>query len=75
MAVLGFSWVFPAPEPAEPRHRRGGAGGEALGAAGPDQEPQGFWPVQNHGELAVLYRLVFLYIASRGGGTLTVTHD
>jgi putative oxidoreductase len=30
--------------------------------------PQGFWPIQNHGELAVLYCFVFLYIAARGGG-------
>jgi putative oxidoreductase len=37
--------------------------------------PQGFWPVQNHGELAVLYCFVFLYIAARGGGKLTVTRD
>lgn len=37
--------------------------------------PQGFWPVQNRGELAVLYCFVFLYIAARGGGKLTVTRD
>jgi putative oxidoreductase len=36
---------------------------------------QGFWPVQNHGELAVLYGFVFLYIAARGGGMLSVTRD
>jgi putative oxidoreductase len=30
--------------------------------------PQGFWPIQNRGELAVLYCFVFLYIAARGGG-------
>jgi len=29
---------------------------------------QGFWPVQNQGELAVLYCFVFLYMAARGGG-------
>ena len=28
----------------------------------------GFWPVLNKGELAVLYCFVFLYIACRGGG-------
>jgi putative oxidoreductase len=28
----------------------------------------GFWPILNKGELAVLYCFVFLYIASRGGG-------
>lgn len=32
----------------------------------------GFWPIQNHGELAVLYCFVFLYIASRGSGSLSV---
>ncbi len=30
--------------------------------------PRGFWPIQNGGELAVIYCLVFLYIASRGVG-------
>ena len=25
-------------------------------------------PIQNHGELAVIYCFVFLYISSRGGG-------
>ena len=28
--------------------------------------PRGFWPIQNGGELAVLFCFVFLYIASRG---------
>jgi len=27
---------------------------------------QGFWPIQNRGELAISYCFVFLYIASRG---------
>src|SRR5215203_807012 len=30
--------------------------------------PQGFWPVQNGGELAALYCVVFLYIAAHGSG-------
>lgn len=30
--------------------------------------PQGFWPIVNRGELAVLYSFVFLYIAVAGGG-------
>ncbi|HVL68165.1 MAG TPA: DoxX family protein [Vicinamibacterales bacterium] len=30
--------------------------------------PRGTWPIQNGGELALLYCVVFLYIASRGGG-------
>ena len=28
--------------------------------------PRGFWPMQNEGELAVLYCFVFLYIAANG---------
>ncbi len=31
-----------------------------------------FLPIQNHGELAVVYCFVFLYIASRGSGRLSV---
>lgn len=31
-----------------------------------------FFPIQNGGELAVVYCFVFLYIASRGAGTLSV---
>lgn len=30
--------------------------------------PQGFWPVLNRGELAVLYCFVFLFLAVAGGG-------
>jgi putative oxidoreductase len=33
---------------------------------------KGFWPILNKGELAVLYSFVFLYIASRGSGILSV---
>jgi len=32
----------------------------------------GFWPILNKGELAVLYCFVFLYIACRGGGRYRV---
>ncbi len=32
----------------------------------------GFWPILNNGELAVLYCFVFLYIASRGSGRLSL---
>lgn len=31
--------------------------------------PQGFWPLQNRGELAVIYCFVFLYMALAGGGS------
>ncbi len=34
--------------------------------------PEGFWPILNKGEPAVLYCFVFLYIASRGSGILSV---
>jgi putative oxidoreductase len=34
--------------------------------------PGGFWPIVNKGELAVLYCFVFVYIASRGSGRLSV---
>jgi len=30
------------------------------------------WPIVNHGELAVAYCFVFLYIAARGSGSLSV---
>jgi putative oxidoreductase len=30
--------------------------------------PKGFWPVQNHGEPAVLFCFIFLYMAAQGGG-------
>jgi putative oxidoreductase len=30
--------------------------------------PGGFWPLQNKGELAVLYCFVFLFFAFAGGG-------
>jgi putative oxidoreductase len=32
--------------------------------------PQGFWPLLNDGEGAVLYCFVFLFLASAGGGPL-----
>ncbi len=34
--------------------------------------PQGFWPIQNHGELAVLYSFAFLFIAAHGPGKLSL---
>lgn len=35
-------------------------------------QPQGTWPIQNHGELAALYCFAFLYIAARGAGPWSV---
>lgn len=37
-------------------------------------QPQGTLPIQNQGELAVLYAFVFLYIAARGAGSLSVAN-
>jgi putative oxidoreductase len=34
--------------------------------------PKGVWPIENGGELAALYCFVFLFIAARGGGPLSV---
>lgn len=34
--------------------------------------PGGFWPLQNKGELAVLYCFVFLYLAAAGPGPWSV---
>lgn len=33
---------------------------------------RGFWPIENEGELAVLFCFLFLYIASRGSGPLSL---
>jgi putative oxidoreductase len=34
--------------------------------------PQGFWPVVNRGELAVLYCFVFLYYVTAGAGPISL---
>lgn len=34
--------------------------------------PGGFWPILNHGELAVLYCFFFLYLAVRGAGAVSI---
>ena len=44
------------------------ASGEMAVAYFKVHAPNGFWPVLNKGELAVLYCFVFLYIAARGSG-------
>jgi putative oxidoreductase len=49
------------------------ASGEMAYAYWTVHAPRGFWPLVNHGELAVLYCFVFLYIAARGGGPYSVT--
>lgn len=35
--------------------------------------PNGFWPIQNGGELAVLYCFLFLFIAAHGPGKWSIT--
>jgi putative oxidoreductase len=32
--------------------------------------PRGRWPIENSGELALLYCAIFLYVATRGAGRL-----
>lgn len=44
------------------------ASGEMATAYFMQHAPHGFWPIRNHGEMAVLLCFVFLYIASRGDG-------
>jgi putative oxidoreductase len=34
--------------------------------------PQGFFPILNQGELAIMYCFVFLYFAAAGGGSYSV---
>ncbi|HEV7383855.1 MAG TPA: DoxX family protein [Phenylobacterium sp.] len=44
------------------------ASGEMAVAYFMAHAPNGFWPLVNHGEAAVLYCFAFLYMASRGSG-------
>jgi putative oxidoreductase len=46
------------------------ASGEMAVAYFTAHQPRGGWPIQNAGELAVLYCFIFLYIATRGVGPL-----
>ncbi len=34
--------------------------------------PQGFWPIQNGGQPAVLFCFIFLYLAAAGGGPFSL---
>jgi putative oxidoreductase len=51
------------------------AAGEMAFAYFQVHAPRGLWPIQNAGELAVLYCFLFLYIAARGAGTWSVDRD
>jgi putative oxidoreductase len=44
------------------------AAGEMAVAYFKTHFPQGFWPIQNHGEPAVLFCFIFLFLAAAGGG-------
>ena len=48
------------------------ASGEMATAYFLQHAPHGLWPIKNHGELAVLFCFVFLYIASRGDGAWSI---
>ncbi|MBI3449857.1 MAG: DoxX family protein [Acidobacteria bacterium] len=34
--------------------------------------PQGAWPIQNHGDSAVLFCFIFLFMAAQGGGPFSL---
>lgn len=48
------------------------ASGEMVAAYYLSHMSRAFWPIQNGGELAVLYCVAFLFIATRGPGMLSV---
>jgi putative oxidoreductase len=48
------------------------ASGEMAYAYFTAHQPRGTWPIQNGGELAALFAFIFLYIATRGAGVLSV---
>jgi putative oxidoreductase len=46
--------------------------GEMAAAYFMAHQPKGTWPIENGGELAVLYCFAFLYVATRGAGIWSV---
>jgi putative oxidoreductase len=48
------------------------ASGEMAWAYFQQHAPRGFWPIQNGGELAVLYCFIFLYLAAIGSGKFSI---
>jgi putative oxidoreductase len=50
------------------------ASGEMAVAYFKSHAPNGFFPINNHGELAVFYCFVFLFIAASGAGIWSVDH-
>ena len=48
------------------------ASGEMAVAFFVAHAPKGPWPIENGGELAVMYAFVFLYVAARGAGAFSL---
>jgi putative oxidoreductase len=48
------------------------ASGEMAWAYFQQHFPRGPWPIQNGGELAVLYCFIFLYLSAAGSGKLSI---
>jgi len=48
------------------------ASGEMAWAYFQQHFPRAFWPIQNGGELAVLYCFIFLYLSAVGSGKLSI---
>jgi putative oxidoreductase len=48
------------------------ASGEMAWAYFQQHAPRGPWPIQNGGELAVLYCFIFLYLSAVGSGKLSI---
>jgi putative oxidoreductase len=48
------------------------ASGEMAFAYFMMHQPKAPWPIQNQGELAVLYCFIFLYVTARGSGAFSV---
>jgi putative oxidoreductase len=46
--------------------------GEMAVAYFTTHQPQGLLPIQNHGESAVLYCFIFLFLATNGGGKFSL---
>ncbi|MCA1454735.1 DoxX family protein [Bradyrhizobium sp. BRP22] len=48
------------------------ASGEMAFAYFMSHAPRGFFPILNHGDLAILFCFVFLYLACAGGGPISL---
>ncbi len=48
------------------------AAGEMAVAYFKSHFPRGFWPIQNHGELAILYCFIFLFLLASGPGPFSL---